>query len=168
MRDDLEALSDAELIDAAVEYVVRKVGGDAENRLELLSSLPEGLRAFFAVWTVDAEVKNGGFSQYFWNRGNSGASVAVFGFQLLGAEDHAALMEEAIKTWERERPIMSSFEARGTPEAFSEWAQHTALRPLDMQYYGLSDIEPALARFLRAHPELFDDESGAVSKVTNG
>jgi len=168
VRDDLEALSDDELIDAAVEYVVRKVGGDAENRLELLNSLPEGLRAVFAVWMVDAEVKNGGFSQYFWNRGNSGAGVAVFGFRLLGAEDHAAMMEEAIKTWERERPIMSTFEARETREAFSEWAQRTALGPLDMQYYGLSDIEPALARFLRAHPELFDDGPGTAAEMTNG
>src|SRR5262249_41173863 len=86
-RDDLEALSDDALIDAAVEYVCRRVGSDAENRLELLNSLPEGLQAFFAVWLVDAEVKNGGFSQYFWNRGDSGAGVAVFGFRLLGADD---------------------------------------------------------------------------------
>ena len=168
MRDDLEALSDDALIDAAVEYVCRRVGSDAENRLELLNSLPEGLQAFFAVWLVDAEVKNGGFSQYFWNRGDSGAGVAVFGFRLLGADDHAALMEEAIKTWERERSVMSSYEARGTLEAFSEWTRHTVLGPLDMQYYGLPDIEPTLARFLRAHPELFDDGSGTAAEVTNG
>src|SRR5215471_12031523 len=109
MRDQLEALTDDELVDAAVEYVSRKVGADAENRLELLNRLPEGLRAFFAVWLVDAEVNNGGFCQYFWNRGDSGVGVAVFGFRLLGADDHAALMEEAVEIWKQERSIMSPF-----------------------------------------------------------
>jgi len=159
VKGKLDTLPDNELIYAVLEYVFKKVGDDAENRLELLNALPEGLRAFFAVWLVDSEVKNGGFSQYFWNRGDGGAAIAVFGFRLLGAEDHAALMEEAIEVRERERAVMSPFVAKGTLEAFSESTKHTKLFPLDMRYYGLPDIEPALIRFIRAHAELFDDRS---------
>jgi hypothetical protein len=156
VKDELERLPDDELIHAALKSVFRRVGNDPETRLKLLNALPEGLRAFLAVGLVDAEVKNGGFHQYFWNRGDGGARLAVFGFRLLGAEDHAALMQEAIEIRERERAVLSPFVARGTKEAFSESRQHTALAPLDMRYYGLPDVEPALARFVRAHPEMFD------------
>ena len=159
MRDKLDSLADGDLIHAVVEYIFRKIGDDEERRLETLNALPEGLRAFFAVWLVDAEVKNGGFSQYFWNNGDGAAGAAVAGFRLLGAEEHAALMEEAIATQGRERSVMAPFEAEGTLEAFSESTKHTELFPLDMQYYGLPDIEPVLIRFIRAHPELFDERS---------
>jgi hypothetical protein len=75
----------------------------------------------------------------------------------VGAEQHAALMEEAIVIQERERAAMAPFEAEGTLEAFHELTEHSALGPLDMRYYELPNIEPTLARFIRAHPEMLDD-----------
>lgn len=157
MADELDALPDDELIHAVLGYILRRVGDDDEQKLERLNVLPEGLRAFFAIWLVDGEVKNGGFSQYFWNNGDGAATAAVGGFRLLGAEQHAALMEEAIAIQEQERAAMAPIEAEGTLEAFHDAAERSALGSLDMRYYELPDIEPALARFIRAYPEMLDD-----------
>jgi hypothetical protein len=44
-------------------------------------------------------------------------------------------------------------------DAFSESTEHSALGSLAMLYYGLPDIEPVLIRFIREHPELFDDRA---------
>jgi hypothetical protein len=157
MKDKLDALPDDDLIHAVLNYILQTLGDDDEHKLERLNALPEGLRAFFAIWLVDGEVKNGGFSQYFWNNGDGAALAAVGGFRLLGAEQHAALMKEAIAIQEQERAAMAAFEAEGTLEAFQESTERSALGPLDMRYYGLPDVEPALVRFIRAHPEMFDD-----------
>jgi Domain of unknown function (DUF4375) len=89
--------------------------------------------------------------------GDGAAAAAVGGFRRVGAEQHAALMEEAIVIQERERAAMAPFEAEGTLEAFHELTEHSALGPLDMRYYELPNIEPTLARFIRAHPEMLDD-----------
>ena len=157
MRDKLNALPDDELIHAAIEYIAEKVGDDEERRLAVLNALPEGLRAFFAVWLVDAELKNGGFDQYFWNNGDNAATAAVGGFRFFGFEEHAALMEEALAIRQRQRASIASFEEEGTLEAFSEATQQSALGSLDMAYYDLPDIEAILIRFIREHPELFAD-----------
>ena len=157
MIEKLGTLSDDDLVHAVVEYVVRQLGKYPDRQAEAVNDLSPGLRAFYATWLVDAEVKNGGFNQYFWNNGGGMAAAAVEGFRLLGAQDHAALMLKAVTIWQQEREEMEHLEAEGTLEAFSEADESTALGELDAPYYDLPDIEAVHIRFIRAHPEMFDD-----------
>jgi uncharacterized protein DUF4375 len=161
--EKLETLSDDDLIHAVVEYVVLQLGKDPNRQAAAVNDLSPGLRAFYATWLVDAEVKNGGFNQYFWNNGGGMAAAAVEGFRLLGTQDHAALMLKAVAIWEQEREGLEHLEAEGTLEAFSEADESTALGELDAPYYDLADIEAVHIQFIRAHPEMFDDRARRVN-----
>jgi hypothetical protein len=72
-------------------------------------------------------------------------------------------MLKAVTIWEQEREEMEHLEAEGTLEAFSEADESTALGELDAPYYDLSDIEAIHIRFIRAHPEMFDDRARRVN-----
>jgi len=161
--EKLGTLPDDDLIHAVVEYVVLQLGKDPDRQAEAVNDLSPDLRAFYATWLVDAEVKNGGFNQYFWNNGGGMAAAAVEGFRLPGAQDHASLMLKAVAIWEQERAEMQHFEGEGTLEAFSEADESTALGELDAPYYDLPDIEAIHIRFIRAHPEMFDDRARRVN-----
>jgi len=121
-----------------------------------LRALPAGIRAVYATWMVDTEVNDGGFNQFFYNRGAALAGDALAGFELLGAEDYAAVMREAIATFEAERDRLLPLYERGTLEAFSESYRHTELGTVDQRYYALGDrIYAVWAIAVRDHPELF-------------
>jgi hypothetical protein len=58
---------------------VTKVGKEPFTR----QSLPQ--KVFTAIWKVEAEVNNGGFSQYFWNSSNESAHFVVQALEMIGA-----------------------------------------------------------------------------------
>ena len=57
-------------------------------------SLPQ--KAFSAIWAVESEVNNGGFSQYFVNSSAETAAFVVEALRTIGAPDTAAICERAI------------------------------------------------------------------------
>ena len=99
---------------------------------ELLSP---GRRAVMLAESLDAEVNNGGFDQYFLNSSGDGASATPAALRMLGREDLAAMVEKANAQFPAGPPP-----ARGArlaqmdrlpPEARNVWDE------LDGQYYGL-------------------------------
>lgn len=151
----LSSLATDEIGDAMVHHVALRVGRDAARKDEILRSLPAGVQAIYTTWLVDAEVNNGGFNQYFYNPSGELAGDALVGYELLGAEDYAAVMRAAIATRESERERMSRFYDANTLEAFSQSYQHTELNEVDQRYYALGDrIYDIWASFARERPEL--------------
>src|SRR5437016_1196463 len=63
----LRAIPDDELEQALFDYAIGVIWDDNEPRFDNFRSLPIGIQALYTTWTVDAEVNNGGFNQYFWN-----------------------------------------------------------------------------------------------------
>ena len=80
----------------------------------------------------------GGFHQYFFNSSGQYAGDALAGYELLGAEDYAAIMRSAIATFEIDRQRLAQFEAED-PEALADSAAHAALHEIDQRYYALGD-----------------------------
>jgi hypothetical protein len=139
-----------------VQHVRWQVGPDVERELEIIRALPPGVQAVYATWLVDAEVNNGGFNQFFWNPSGQLGGDALVGYELLGAEEYAAVMRAAIATREIERERMEPFYEAGTMEAFSESYAHTELEEIDQRYYSLGDrIYDIWANAVRERPELF-------------
>jgi len=58
-------------------------------------SVPE--RVFGAIWEFEAQVNNGGFSQYFYNSSGELAPYAPFALREIGATSTAALASEALE-----------------------------------------------------------------------
>jgi hypothetical protein len=153
----LASISADEVGDAIVQHVeLRVAAAGEENRDAVVRSLPAGTRAIYTTWLVDVEVNNGGFNQFFFNPYGQFAGLALAAYELLGAEEYAAVMRGAIATYEAERERMAPFYESDSPEAFSESYEHTELDESDQRYYALGDdIYTVWAVFVRRRPELF-------------
>jgi hypothetical protein len=136
--DLLTSLSADEVADAIVQHVHFRVAGAWGSEAPIIRALPAGVRAIYTTWLVDAEVNAGGFHQYFYNSSGQYAGDALAGYELLGAEEYAAIMRSAIATFEIDRHRLASVEL-DDPERDSESAVHTALREIDQRYYALGD-----------------------------
>jgi hypothetical protein len=131
------------------------VAGAWGREAPIIRSLASGIRAIYTTWLVDAEVNDGGFHQYFFNSSGQYAGDALAGYELLGAEEYAAIMRSAIATFEIDRERLAAFEA-DDPEVFAESPAHSALRDVDQRYYALGDrIYHAWAVFATTHPDAF-------------
>lgn len=151
----LASLSADEVADAIVQHVHLRVAGAWGREAPIVRALPSGVRSIYTTWLVDAEVNAGGFRQYFFNSSGQYAGDALAGYELLGAEEYAAVMRSAIATFEIDRERLASFEAED-PELLAESTAHAALEEVDQRYYALGDrIYSAWAVFVIEHPEAF-------------
>ena len=154
--ESLAEIPDEKLELAVIDYVDAQVREQFDRELEIVSALPEGARSIYATWWVEAEVHNGGFNQYFWNSAGQFAAIAAAGFRLIGAPDHARLMERAIVIRREDRGRLQKFRNRGTIKAFSDSYEDNPLNELDDEFFGLTvDLRTLRIHFIRAHPRLF-------------
>ena len=152
----LASLSADDVADAVAQHVQLLVGEQWEREPDVVRALPPGARAVYTTWLVDAEVNDGGFNQLFFNPAGQYAGDALAGYELLGAEEHAAVMRAAIATREAERERLAPLYAAGTPEALAESYRRTELGEVDQRYYALGDgIYNVWAGAVRTRPELF-------------
>jgi hypothetical protein len=152
----LASIPDDKLEQAVMDFVDDKIGDDDEHAREIVGKLSPGVRALYVTWWVEAEVNNGGFNQYYWNKTGQFAADAVGAFEFFAAAKHAALMREAngVEALEAER--MKEFKKRGSLQAFSESYKVSKLGPLDERFYAISENLSALRiAKIRAAPELF-------------
>jgi hypothetical protein len=118
-------------------------------------SIPQ--KVFSAIWAVEDEVNNGGFSQYFYNTSNETASFVVEALETIGAPQTAAIAREAISiafpsglptTFEEIRQAADEF-----PEDVTE-----KLDALDQQFFRyphpLADL---LFSYVAQHPDEFGE-----------
>src|SRR5260370_12205079 len=136
-----------------------RLEGRYEKEEAIVAKLPAGVRALYLTWTVEAEVNNGGFNQYYYNTDNKFASDAVGAFEYFGATEHAVLMREANAIRAGEAATLKKFKDRGTIEAFSESYEHSKLGPLDDRVYKLREnLSHLRVAHIRATPEQFSGE----------
>jgi hypothetical protein len=155
--DLLASLSADEVADAIVQHVHLRVAGAWGREAPIIRSLAPAVRAIYTTWLVDAEVNAGGFHQYFFNSSGQYAGDALAGYELLGAEEYAAIMRSAIATFEVDRERLGSPETED-PEPPPDSPVHAALREIDQRYYALGDrIYHAWAVLAVSRPGEFDE-----------
>jgi hypothetical protein len=81
-----------ELLIKLSESSMPKIGKEEFAR----QSLPQ--KVFSAIWEVESEVNNGGFSQYFSNHSAESASFIVQALETIGAPRTANICNRAIVT----------------------------------------------------------------------
>jgi hypothetical protein len=116
-------------------------------------SLPQ--KVFSAIWAVESEVNNGGFSQYFSNSSGASAPFVVDALETIGAPKTASICKRA---------IASGFPAGlpRTPESIASAAANFSedilerLEPFDQEFlsypHNLTDL---LFEYVSKHPEEF-------------
>jgi uncharacterized protein DUF4375 len=110
-------------------------------------------RTFFLVELLNAEIGNGGLVQYFHNTEDSDVVETSDALDRMGANEHRAVFDEALRRWEGERSMLESLWVNGV-EGFSQSYQVSTLCELD-DTWDIESIESVAAEFIRANAEAF-------------
>jgi Domain of unknown function (DUF4375) len=151
----LASIGDDSVEQAILDFVETKVGPNWKRQYKIVTALPFGIQAVYTTFFLDAEVRNGGFNQYFWNSTGQFAIEALEGLRFFGATDHARLFEGAIQTYVREAPFLKRFRMRNTLKSFSASYKATSLTEFDPPWYRLPPLSPLRVSRIRAEPSLF-------------
>jgi hypothetical protein len=159
----LDSISDDKLEQTIIDNILKKIEitDSYEKQFELIKSLSLGRQAVFATWTLEAEVNNGGFNQYFYNFASSGqyAEEARDGFTLINAKKHADLTLKAIDLILKNAKELKKIKD-GTLESFSKSYENNPLNLLDNEFYKLGKTEnlsEIRIKYIRNHISDFVD-----------
>lgn len=122
-------------------------------------SVPQ--KVFSAVWAVEAEVNNGGFSQYFFNLSRGTAGFVVEALETIGAPQTADICRRAIAAAFPEGLPSDPDEIGAAAAEFPEEAEKR-LDMLDREFYQYPhNLTELLFAYVASHPEEFGEVSGA-------
>jgi len=116
-------------------------------------SLPQ--KVFSAIWAVESEVNNGGFSQYFVNSSAESAPFVAEALETIGAPDTASICRRAIAAAFPTGLPQSEEAIRSTSAEFSD-DELAALEPLDQEFFSYPhNLTSLLFAYVSEHPEEF-------------
>lgn len=154
-RQALQESNDDDVVYHVIDELIRMVDAiPQDQQVDYVRTLTPGMRMAWGVFMVDGEVNNGGFNQYFWNGSNEYVHEAREGFRLIGAFEHARLLDEAVERFEKHAQTLEPFHERGTIEAFSESYDEDVFTDLDDRYFEL-DAAPLQIAYVRANLDEF-------------
>jgi hypothetical protein len=152
-------VSEPQLITEAVMAAIgRKLDQTTEQKyLTSLRNLSRGEHALWFTFIVQCEVENGGFAQYFWNmESEEFYGEAAQGFAELGATQHLAVFNEALRLISPHLPAMHAMQ--GPEDRFKKY------KPL-LKKTGLYDLLTRLdARFYELRPSIADLRERYISQ----
>lgn len=122
-----------------------------------VAGLSDPQRNYLALNWLDAEVCNGGFSQFFFNSTGELAGYAVTAAKAVGATDAAEVIRSAVALFGPSGPAADRAERL---EQLSE-LDLDALRELNSKYYALpADIHVLLQQYVARNPREFTRPAG--------
>jgi len=98
---------------------------------------------YYAVLIYDAEVNNGGHSQYFVNSSGDSYETALEGLSAIGAKNRAAILTDAVQLFGKSGPSTDNDKRHEQITGFSR-GQDAQLDALDSRYYDCDEITEAL------------------------
>jgi Domain of unknown function (DUF4375) len=116
--------------------------------------LTPGMRAVTVLFTVIGDVENGGFAAALYNGSARWTAAAIDGARLVGADDHADVLERFAQLALAGADDLSAEALDDRLEAMDD-EQQAALEELDDAFFALPSIEGPLGRHVREHPEQY-------------
>ncbi|KAA6456923.1 DUF4375 domain-containing protein [Acidobacteria bacterium AB60] len=114
-------------------------------------------RVFSSVWALEAEVNNGGLSQYFFNSSRFTAPFVIEALVTIGAHRAADLSRRAIQCAFPDG-LPGDLNAMRLAAANFPDAVEETLNKLDREFYQYpDDLTGLLFDYVRTHPEEFGD-----------
>jgi hypothetical protein len=112
-------------------------------------------KVFSAIWELESQVNNGGFSQYFENHSGETAEFAPIALRSIGADRCAAIVERALRTVTPDA-MPTDYDQRQRVLEVLDDARRNVLDDLDEAFYTYpDDLTELLYAFVRARPEVF-------------
>jgi hypothetical protein len=119
-----------------------------------ISGLTEPERVFLCVWSLEAEVNNGGFAQLFENSAGDYASATAGALRTVGAPEMAALVERAMEPFGPAGPPADRDQRQRAMKALPSSAQEL-WGALDKEFYALASPEQGLRALVDANRHAF-------------
>lgn len=157
--EDIASIQDEELVYAVMSWMWSKFDSDWSNQYKVISSLPKECQNIYSVYTIEAEVNNGGFNQCYYNSSNQFTKMAENGFIAIGATGFTDIMIRANNTYADIKDDLEKFND-GTLEGFSKSYENNPLNELDDEFIKMYDIEPLgklCVEYIRANAQYFGD-----------
>jgi Domain of unknown function (DUF4375) len=152
----LAATADDAVAGQVYDFALGKIGANTSDEIEILASLPVGVRNLYITSLVHFEVLNGGFNQFYFNSTRKFALVAPQAFEYFGAHTLAKIVRAANAQRSSESRVIRAVTRIRTMATFMESYRHSKLGPLDTQYAELQNtIGPLWVARIRATPQEF-------------
>jgi hypothetical protein len=159
----LSIMEDDELDNAVLNYINdRRDQAENQSTAEILLSLPVGYQGYYSLWCMQAEIDNGGFFQFFVNKGHELAFMALEASRRINRPDVAALLIDAINAYLKDETNIQQIQSnlQSIPLS-SDWAENYVaadrdsmeLSDLTRKYYELPGID--LHSYLRNNLDQF-------------
>ena len=97
-------------------------------------SLDDEDKVFVAIWSLDSQVNNGGFDQYFFNQSGDLWPQTLAALKTIGSQHVLGLLEQAIAVFPDSRPARDNDERRDQLLAFGE-EESERFNALDTEFY---------------------------------
>ena len=120
-----------------------------------IAALTAPQRLYRAVFFCDAEINNGGLSQYFVNSSGDDWQEALAGFEAMGCKERSNILAEAVRMFGGDGP---SPNCRIRQEQLSTLCRRnaTVFDALDSRYYKVTELVAVhAARYVLAHADGF-------------
>jgi hypothetical protein len=112
-------------------------------------------RVFVAIWSLEAEVNNGGFDQYFFNSAGDLAEHTPAALEAIGASHTAEIVRQANRLFGRGGPSPERNKRQKQLESLPATASNEFDR-LDEAFYEYEDdLETMLKAYTRKHKKEF-------------
>jgi hypothetical protein len=116
---------------------------------------PEQQKVFSAIWGLESQVNNGGFTQYFVSHDGEAAEFAPRALRTIGAKACADLVERALRTVSAS-PLPTSQSARESVVDSVSTDVRDRLEELDQEFFAYpDDLTDLLFTYVADHPEVF-------------
>jgi hypothetical protein len=153
---ELDSDSASELVLEVFEAVDKGVYADYDKFLQV----PELPAMLWAAWWLEGEVNNGGFDQFFLNKGPHVAARALQFFKAFGPKDVASMLERAIKALPGGKlPANSTgmMNALVSDDPEEEERLSAALSAIDAKCFDRrgASLQSSPLRFVHEHPAAF-------------
>lgn len=158
-KEDISYIPDEKLVYAVMSWMWSKFNSDWSNQFTVISSLPKACQDIYSVYTIEAEVNNGGFNQCYFNSSKEFVVMAENGFKEIGAEGFSDIMSRANFVYLDIKEDLEKFED-GTIEGFSKSYENNPLNALDDEFYKMYEkesLEKLCIEYIRMNAKYFGD-----------
>jgi uncharacterized protein DUF4375 len=143
MARNAQQQADFDLLSPFVERVSERID---EGRIDELSDLE---RHVHAIWSLEGEVNNGGFEQYFSNSAADFVEDAVAGLEAIGARCAAQIVVRATRLFPGEVVPGDAEERQSLLDSLPE-EERRRLDALDEEFFKYpDDLEHLMAEYVR-------------------
>lgn len=95
----IDQVPDDELLQTVFDNLIEKFPKDYTKEFQTVMTWNKSQQAIYIIWCLEAEVNNGGFNQFYYNRSGQYADLVPEALNVVGALKFADLTTRANKVY---------------------------------------------------------------------